>query len=248
MKHISEKELTLYYYSEAGDPSRIQEHLNTCEVCRCEHEKLTRDLSALDAYAVPERDESYGSAVWRRVRTRMAADAAPHRALFRWWRIAWAQAGWVVALLLAGFLLGRHWPADEQQELRAMRELLTLSLLQQQSASERLAGVSWSRRFEQPDDKIVDALVQTLNYDSDVNVRLAAVDALARFSGQGTVRDRLLGSLDRQSSPLVQISLIDLLIEIGDKRSAEVLRRLAADEKANQYVRERAEAGLRQLS
>ena len=56
-----------------------------------------------------------------------------------------------------------------------MRQLVTLSLLQQQSAGDRLQGVNWSYRVEQPDTAVLAALLTTVNHDPNVNVRLAAV-------------------------------------------------------------------------
>jgi HEAT repeat protein len=62
------------------------------------------------------------------------------------------------------------------------------------------------------------------------------------------VKNRLVEALNRQTSPMVQIALIDLLVELGEKRSIQSLRRLAADDKTNQYVRQKAEWGLKQMS
>ncbi|MFH1573325.1 MAG: HEAT repeat domain-containing protein [Acidobacteriota bacterium] len=247
MRHPSEKELILYHYQEAGDRAAIGEHLAACIACRADLERLTQSLAALDAFAAPERGEGYGAGVWRAVRARMRAESpAPRRFAPAGW-LQWAQVGWGVALLLVGILVGRYLPGPGDQELRTMRELLTLSLLQQQSASERLAGISQSRYFEQADPRIIGALVQALDHDTDVNVRLAAVDALGRFAGQASIRDQLIESLERQKSPLVQIELIDLLVEQGARSSTDVLRRLADDERTNEYVRQRAEWGLRQV-
>lgn len=248
MEHLREEELTLFFYRDAKDPMRIQDHLETCASCRAAYSELRASLGALDEYEVPDRPENYGARVWRSVQTRMQIESAARRPLLDWFSLRWARVGWAAAMLLAGFVLGRYLPGPEGEQLRTMRELLTLSLLQNQSASERLAGVSWSRNFDQPDARLLDALVQALNYDPDVNVRLAAIDALSGFSQQSAVRRQLLEGLARQSSPLVQISLIDLLVALREKGSAEALRRLANDEKANEYVRQRAQWGLQQIS
>ena len=67
---------------------------------------------------------------------------------------------------------------------------------------------------------MVNALLETVNYDDTVDVRLAAVDALRRLSTEAEVRARLASALDRQDSPLVQIALIDAL---SDSRSPQAL-------------------------
>ena len=77
-----------------------------------------------------------------------------------------------------------------------MRQMLMLSLMQQQSATERLRGVSGSVQIDQPGAEIVRALLETLMHDPNVNVRLACVDALRRFSEQDVVRRGTVQALD----------------------------------------------------
>ena len=62
-----------------------------------------------------------------------------------------------------------------------MRQMVALSLMQQQSAGERLRGVSWAYRVESSDTEVLSALLYTVNNDQSVNVRMAAVEALARL-------------------------------------------------------------------
>ena len=134
-----------------------------------------------------------------------------------------------------------------RQELRDTRQMVTLSLLQQQSASERLKGVSSSSQLEQPGSEVVSALVETLRHDPNVNVRLASVDALRRFGGRDAVRRDVVAALPQQESPLVQIALIDFLLEAQGPEAASVLRRLADDMMLDKAVRDRAARGLRQV-
>jgi len=134
-----------------------------------------------------------------------------------------------------------------REELRGMRQMVTLSLLQQQSASERLKGVTSSSQIEQPGREVVSALIETLRNDSNVNVRLASVDALRRFGGRETVRRDVVAALPQQDSPLVQIALIDFLLEAQGPDAAMTLRRIAEDMMFDKAVRARAERGLRQV-
>ena len=79
-----------------------------------------------------------------------------------WWpaRPQW-QLAFGLLLLTVGVGLGR-WSMERpkqdgdiarlRDEVGGLRELLTLSLLQQQSASERLRGVSWSSQVQQPEE------------------------------------------------------------------------------------------------
>jgi len=132
-------------------------------------------------------------------------------------------------------------------ELRDLREMITLSLMQQQSASNRLKGVSWSGQIDRPSSEVVAALLDTLMHDPNVNVRLATIDALERFASQDIVRRGTIQAVDRQVSPLVQIALIDFMVKVHERESIGTLRRLSEDPKVNAAVRARAVWGLQQL-
>jgi HEAT repeat protein len=128
-----------------------------------------------------------------------------------------------------------------------MRQMMTLSLLQQQSASERLNGVMWTGRIDNPGNEIVAALLDTLMHDPNVNVRLATVDALKRFGANDAVRRGAIEALGRQTSPLVQLALIDFVVETDGAESAATLRRLSQDPTVDQAVRARAALGLQHV-
>lgn len=128
-----------------------------------------------------------------------------------------------------------------------MRQMLTLSLLQQRSASERLKGVRWTEQLDEPDTEVVSALLDALAHDSSVNVRLGAVEALQRFGEQESVKRRVVSTLETQTSPLVQIALIDFALEAEGPASSSLLRRLSEDTALHETVRARAARGLQRV-
>jgi hypothetical protein len=247
--------------------AEVRQHLATCDSCRNELEILQSTWGRLGV--LPDQEPS------PRMRSRFYAaleayqdelQSKPNnrqRVTFAdWWEGWWPkrfgfQMAMALLLLVIGFGLGRWIPEKERglqevallrDELKDMRELVTLSLLQQQSASERLKGVNWSYQISQPDEQVVAALFGTLNSDPNVNVRLAAVDALQQLAGHPGVRASLVHSLPLQESPNVQVALIDLLVELKERQSVEVLRRLVQDRRLHKTVRARAENGLKQIS
>ena len=169
----------------------------------------------------------------------------------------WVQFAGAAALLLLGIGVGRFLPSSPQQpnpdiallreELRDTQQMVALSLLQQQSASERLKGVNTSSQLEQPSTEVVTALIETLRHDPNVNVRLASVDALRRFSGRDAVRQSVVEALPEQDSPLVQIAMVDFILEAAGPETRKVLQQLAEDMMLNQAVRARAARGLQQV-
>src|SRR5678810_726677 len=100
-----------------------------------------------------------------------------------------------------------------------MRQMVALSLMQQQSASERLKGVNWSYQLQQPGNDVLRALLDTLIHDSNVNARLATVDALRQFGDKPVVRRGLIDAMTRGDSPMVRVALIDLAVDLQEKES-----------------------------
>src|SRR5262249_36247696 len=154
------------------------------------------------------------------------------------------QFGLTMALLAIGVALGHQYstpqlsvtqsaPAQNAEfnqmrnELHDMRQMVAISLLQQQSATERLKGVSWRNQIDQPNAEVLNALMDTLMYDSNVNVRLAAVDALKKFGESQIVRKGVLQALAKQDAPMVQVALIDYVVDTQDKESIGTLKQLA---------------------
>jgi HEAT repeat protein len=160
-------------------------------------------------------------------------------------------------LFSAGLLVGhlqpeRQKPSGEveqlQTQVQSLRQTVALSLLERQSATSRLEGVEWSNRVERPDGELLSALLNTLNNDPNVNVRLASLDALEKFADENSVRKGLVESMSTQDSPLVQIALIDAMVRMRDRDVKNELRKLTHDSEVNAAVRQRAQWGLEKLS
>jgi len=232
-------------------------HLASCESCRSEVSRVGALWQSLDLLPLEEpsgkvRDRFYE--MLGAYRQGLASADAPVRR--RWWtQPAWQRAA-AAALLVAGLglgygLRGTSQPPAEVSQLReevaSMRQLVALSLLQQQSASERLKGVSWAYRAEPSDREVLEALVSAVNHDTNVNVRLAAVDALRRFASSPETRRAVVDALPGQTTPLVQVALIDLLVDFKERDAADVLRKLAADGQVNDGVRQQAQWALERL-
>jgi len=154
-----------------------------------------------------------------------------------------------------GFAAGHYTGGSRRQEgmarmredMREMHQLVVLSMLQQQSASKRLEAVAMGSQQAQPDPKILAALLDTLRLDNSVDVRLAALHALSEYSQQPVVRDGLVNALQGSQSPIVQVALIDLLVELRDRRAVPQLHNVQQASDLNPAVRQRAEWALREL-
>lgn len=244
----------------------VQDHITACAACRTELEELTATWARLDLLPAEQPSgrvragfyemlERYKDGLERRTPVRRFASR-----IAAWWEGAWlrkpALAAAAAAVLLvagigAGYGIrggsGGREVAALRDEVRGMRQTVALSLLSQPSAVQRLEGVSYTQQVDRPDNRTLSALVETLNSDPNVNVRLAAVDALYLFRDAPGVKESLTASLAIQQAPLVQVALIDLLVEVRESRAAEALKALIAGGKLDPAVKERAEQGLKEL-
>jgi hypothetical protein len=243
--------------------SEFASHLAECAACRDHVASLRpfwRGLAGLPAVEPSARLDARFHAMldgYREAQTPAKKPAAARSTLFDWTRGPWLrQLAAAAVVFIAGLVMGtsnRFLSASNEanpevarlrDESARLRQIVTLSLLQEPSASDRLRGVDWSSQLQHPGRDVLSALLRALASDPNTNVRLAAVDALRQFAANRAVRDGLIESLDAQPSPMVQIEVIDLLVELGEKHSIPALKKLAGDAAANPEVRLRAERGL----
>jgi hypothetical protein len=231
---------------------QLAEHLRECAPCRTDLYELKTLWMQLDD--IP-RDEPT-AAVRERFEVMLQAYQDGLRRPGRNWRRPALQFLAAAALLILGIAIGYRMhtvpaPIPEMAELRSelyqTKQMVALSLMQQQSATERLKGVNWSYRLQEPSADVLHALLDTLMHDSNVNVRLATVDALRQFGNQPVVRHGLVNAISQQESPMVQIALIDATVDLRDKESVDTLRQLTQDRSADSAVRDRAQKALEQL-
>lgn len=159
-------------------------------------------------------------------------------------------------LLFAGWLIGFSQTPDEQyedrldlmsSEIREMKEMMALALLNQSSANERMRAVYQIKTSGSVDERMIALLVDTLRHDSNANVRLVALEALAAHADVPGAREGLIQSLSQQESPLVQLALTDVLVRLKAKQAAGQFQRLLQRKDLNDIVRARINHSLKIL-
>nr|WKN38427.1 HEAT repeat domain-containing protein [Tunicatimonas sp. TK19036] len=189
-------------------------------------------------------------------------DATPQQS---WWqrmaqslntsiRLSQLVAG--AMILTVGILLG-FWLSPAQRyetqithlstEVQQMREAMVLTLLEQPSAMQRLKAVSISTDLPSTDAKIHHALLRTLNEDPQVNVRLAALEALIPYAQDSLVRQGLVQSIAHQDDPLLQIALAQTMVDLQEKQAVKGLEKLLERENLNQDAKQSIEKSLQVL-
>jgi anti-sigma-K factor RskA len=254
----------------AEQDNLVEEHMEQCADCR-EEVLIWKKLSLLPAEQPSKESRERFEAMLEAYQTgrKDKASARLEReksgSVWNWLRSPVGAVAWSAALLVIGVFAGvnagnyfgnkpvhSNTSQDEiaamHTELTNMKQMVVLSMLQQQSASERLQGVSFSRREDQLDPQVMSALVHTLRYDGSVDVRLAALDALSRHGAQPQVHKGVVDALQEQQSPLVQVALIDLMLEWRDPDAAQRLRNFVQTPNLNPTVKQRADWALSKLN
>ena len=157
--------------------------------------------------------------------------------------------------------------ATLRREVGDLHTMVALSLLEKSSVSERLQGVAYSREVAVDRDlgiaqarggqdnpsapggpsggsaigeqreQVVAALFTRLLEDPNVNVRLAALEALRPLAAHDDRRGDFVAAVARQPSPLVALSLIDLVLESDGAAARHDLEQLLANDQLDPVVR-----------
>ncbi|MEJ7644006.1 MAG: HEAT repeat domain-containing protein [Chryseolinea sp.] len=254
------QELISKYNAMAADPVELREIELLLEGGEIElHELqelriLDERISELESPGPTLRlDDNFHAMLQREKKPRASAS---WKSFLSWPSLAPRLAFASVTLLLgfaAGFLLRAPEGNDQKvqllgQEVSDLKELMMLSLLEKESATERLKAVSLTNDMDQASGKVTDALLQTLNNDENVNVRLAALDALRPYSQDSQVREALIRSISKQQSSLVQISMAELMAALQARSSVNELQKILRDKKTPSDVKRKIQESIKVLS
>ncbi|MFH6602430.1 hypothetical protein ACEZ3G_03000 [Maribacter algicola] len=166
------------------------------------------------------------------------------------------QMAYGILLLVLGVGLGYYLNSEseserfvkttvvENGETEAVREKLVLTLLDQPSANKRLQGINEANKIAKVDEKVINALLQTLNNDANVNVRLAAIESLTNYLDEPLVREGLVQSIVKQDSPIVQVTLANLMVALQEKRSIEPFKKLMRSKELDASVKKKLETSI----
>lgn len=242
----------------------IQLHIADCSACREELENLSAVWTKLGV--LPEEQPSNGLrerfyGMLEEYKTEMNRERPLHHlkqffssVLYRSrssrpvYQISLGLIPLIIGLVIGLFISSGRQNADLRREVQDMRQMLAVSLLDQRSPTERLRGVNLSYGLENPDSKTIEALLDTLNNDPNINVRLAAVNALYLFYDSPTVREGIIQSLSRQDSPFLQFALVDLLINMKERQALESFKKLVAANELDPKVKQMLERGIQELT
>ena len=253
-----------------ADSSAVREHLKTCLDCQREWaglQEISRKIDRLPPVAPSPRLRAQFYAMLdthRRAADSPSPFVAMRSRLDRFFSALLParpalQFALGCGMLAAGLLLGARSlrPATDsatekkiaelQTKVDSMAPLVTYSVLQQKSTTERLRTVLATLNLKQNDQQVVSGLLASLAFDPSVNVRLSALEALYPHADQPAVRSAITASLPREPSPLVQVTMIDFLAATRDPAAFTTIEGVSRNLNFDQAVREAARRALAQL-
>ena len=168
-----------------------------------------------------------------------------------WYRVAAALAFLIVGVSLGFWISAYNQKQAEIARAKADKEktLQLVSMIEdKESAGQRILGVRAALENDKVNTDILKALIRSLNEDPNVNVRMASLEGLRKFYHEPLVRKSLIESLEKQTDPVMQIALIQVLVEMKEKGAVKPMQEILKGDELIQAVKDEAEMGILVLS
>ncbi|CAN5457793.1 hypothetical protein BH09BAC3_BH09BAC3_15370 [soil metagenome] len=258
MEQYQKQELMLKYNEGLADPSEVKMIERLIEEGEIALEEFSV-FHSLDAQLMDSKDPMTSIEMNDEFYAMLESEKGKLKRGFSFrlpeWNILLPRLGFGGALMVIGFMVGNQLQSGPEnsevrlltREVGELKEMMMLSLLEKESASDRLRAVSLTNDMSQVSDKVTKALFETLNHDPNVNVRLAALEALTQYVGQSEVRTELIHSISYQESPLVQVTLADLMVAIQERKSVAELRKILNDDATPRDVKNKIKKSIEVL-
>ena len=261
---------------DGGKRAELEAHLASCPECQMELEAAEKIWLLMGDVPPVEPADSVRtgfSAILKNYKEEQASGKGTWRALVGKVQDLWivqpaVQMVYSIGLLLAGLWIGRllggsaasnsvttaSAPAATSgqidslsAQIREMKQSMAISLLENPSASERIRAVGYTNEIVKANKQVIDALLETLNNDPNVNVRLVTLEALVKFANEPAVRQGLVQSIASQESPLLQSAIADVMVKLQEKRSVKSFRELLEKKDLNDAIRNKIEMSITKL-
>ncbi len=244
----------------ANQKKDFEKFLKDNPVHKFEVQKLIDAWSRVDRMGAPEPSEEMDTTFFEMLSGEMEKQQSKYGwriFLERLWPQTKPQLAFGMVLLGLGIAVGYLMNTETEQkptektivanETESVRQKLVLTLLEQPSANQRLQGVSEANKFKDADEIVIQALLQTLNKDSNVNVRLAAIESLTNYVDNAIVRQGLVQSIPNQESPILQVTLANLMVALQEKASVEPFKKLLKERELDTTVQKKIKSSIESI-
>jgi Putative zinc-finger len=242
---------------------QIEKHIESCERCLDELKDSQEIMRLMSRDEMVKPDDSLRINFYHMLHSEIkkkeqrSEESIPYS--IPWYSHSQYRIAAGFALLVTGVFLGvfihsgikNSIEADElsqlHSEVNALKKTAMFTMLKGESSSDRIKAVNFADELNTPDDNVIDVLVKTLNQDKNVNVRMAAAYALAKFADQRPVTDSMVKSLSLQTDPILQVTLINILVEKKEKSALKPIQQIITDKSTLKEVKTVAEKGVKLL-
>lgn len=219
----------------------IRSHLEGCDSCRQLHSELSSFLTYMDAFPQPEAPEGMKEEFMELA----AAQRIPeqHKTLVI---PMWMKVAAMVVLFFATYQVGYRVGSGKGEiasnqlatQLHEQKQEVLLASLRDYTGPQKIEAVYNISKSGHASNDLINALVYTMNSDKNVNVRLAAINALSEMMDKNErVKTELIRSLTVQENSLLQISLIQVLTESGVKEAKDEIESMTNSETTDESVK-----------
>ncbi len=255
------KDLITDYQYDNMDKARkalVEEHLNSCSGCTQIHQEFIHIIDTINQVKeeLPDKDLelAFNDMLAKEkevLKISKSIVLKPKNKMFK----SMLKVAAALFLMVSSYLFGNYKSNTSQineiatlkQEKTEMLTIATLSLMENESASKRIQAVKYSQELENPDNEILNALINEMLYDKLVNVRLASARALERFSEYNIVKDAYIEALKIEENTSMQIELIEILAHIKEKRAIPKMKELLNDENTPLFIKDKLKSKLQNL-
>ncbi len=158
-----------------------------------------------------------------------------------WHRVFGTNSGRLafgMVVLISGVVVGRGLSGSAYQselktlsnQMTEMQQMMSMTMLDGEAVSDRLKGVQMSSELVSSNREVTNAMFVTLNNDESTNVRMAALNLLAQYANDPVIREGLVNSISQQESPLMQLALAELMVELQESKAVEEFKEIIEGE------------------
>jgi hypothetical protein len=242
----------------------IEKHLETCERCFDEFKDSQHVMQLMSKDEMVKPGDSMRINFYHMLHSEIKKvdgknEISLKKPVIPWYNNSKYKIAAGFAILVCGTILGaiinsgmiKSYNSNQikqlHSELTILKKSAMFTMLKEESSSDRIQAVNYADDFDNPDERVIEVLVNTLNHDKNVNVRMAAAYALAKYAGQTSVSDSLVHSLSVQNDPILQVTLINILVDMKEKRALETIQKIITDKNTLNEVKAVAQRGAHQL-
>ncbi|WP_291859566.1 zf-HC2 domain-containing protein [Marinilabilia sp.] len=229
----------------------VEQHLSGCSDCLQELQVIKNMEETLDKTPLVDAPSGSEEKFIQMLKKEKKPDgrAVTITLNFSWRKVAAAAIIFIAGVTSGLIIQGRPTGSDAsiaslESQVAQMRQVLMTALITNDSPSDRLKAVHYAEQIPQPSSQVTDILVNTLNNDPSVNVRLAAATALQQFAVHREIRTALAQSLQQQTDPMLQIVLIKMLVQMHEQSVVPTLQNFSTNKETHEMVKKEAEEAL----